>query len=244
MLSVKIFTSKMTIINKHPMRKIIENKQISLFLKSLVLAIVFSSFVFTANAQIVVDENSPWNGDTIYPVGALKSDFYAQSFLANEPFITKIGVVMREHNPEGQVLLSIVPANNLGYPDLNNVIYQGSLINPNTTYTWYYENLKNISVQVTVGKKYFILIDGYNNPGATGNSRIGLSSRPTDTNESLIFTNNNGITWDCGSYCSKYLAVYVEGSATPVPVSIWSIVAAFATLVVTSFFVVRRRLAN
>ena len=141
------------------MRKIIENKQISLFLKSLALFVVFSSFVFTANAQIVVDENTSWNGSSISTVGATQSDFYAQSFYANEPFITKIGAIIAENTPEGQVLLALVPANSLGKPDLTNILYQGSLINPTPTLTWYYENLKNINVEVTVGKKYFILID-------------------------------------------------------------------------------------
>ncbi|HNW50927.1 MAG TPA: hypothetical protein PKH79_07590, partial [Prolixibacteraceae bacterium] len=110
----------------------------------------------------------------------------------------------------------------------------------NTTYTWYYENMH---IRVNVGQKYFLLIDGYDNAGATGNSRIGLSSKATDTNEPVIYSNNNGSFWDSGSYSSKYLAIYVEGTTTPVPVSIWSIIAAFAALIVTSFFVVRRKLA-
>jgi len=222
------------------MKKIIKSNQIPLFLRGLALTAFFSCIVFITNAQIVVDENSAWNKDSIYPVGALKSDFYAQSFFANEPYLTKIGAVIREHNPEGQVLLSIVPANSSGYPDLTKVLYQGSLINPNTTYTWYYENMH---IRVNVGQKYFLLIDGYDNAGATGNSRIGLSSKSTDTNEPVIYTNNNGSFWDSGSYSSKYLAIYVEGTTTPVPVSIWSIIAAFAALIVTSFFVVRRKLA-
>ncbi|HPS13298.1 MAG TPA: hypothetical protein PLB87_08480 [Prolixibacteraceae bacterium] len=223
------------------MKKSIKNNQISLLLKGLALTALFSCIVSITNAQIVVDENSAWNKDSIYPVGALKSDFYAQSFFANEPYLTKIGAVIREHNPEGQVILSIVPANSLGYPDLTNVLYQGSLINPNTTYTWYYENMH---IRVNVGQKYFLLIDGYDNAGATGKASIGLASKPTDTNESVIYTNNNGSYWESsGYYSNKYLAVYVEGTTTPVPVSIWSIVAAFATLIVTSFFVVRRKLA-
>jgi len=223
------------------MKKIIRNNQVSLIFKSLALSAVLSCIAFTANAQIVVDENTAWNGSYISTVGALKSDFYAQSFYANIPFITKIGVVIGESSPQGEVLLAIVPANSLGKPDLNNVIYQGSLINPTPTLTWYYENLKNISVEVTVGKKYFVLIDGYNNAGATGNSRVGSSSSYTDTGENMIYTNDYGTSW---GQVGNAIAVYVEGSATPVPVSIWSIVAAFATLIVTSIFVVRRRLAN
>jgi len=219
------------------MKKIIKNKQISLFLRGLALTAVLSGFVFTANAQIVVDENTPWDGHSyISTVGAAKSDFYAQSFFANEPYLTKIGVVIGESSPEGEVLLAIVPANSLGKPDLTNVLYQGSLINPTPTLTWYYENMH---IRVNVGQKYFLLIDGYGNAGATGNSRIGSSSRFTDTGESMFYTNDNGSTWGQ----TGALAVFIEGTTTPVPVSIWSIVAAFAALIVTSFFVVRRKLA-
>jgi len=219
------------------MKKIIKNKQISLFLRGLALTTVLSCFVFTANAQIVVDENTAWNNQTVRPVGVPQSNFYAQSFYANEPYLTKIGVVLGENTPEGEVLLSIVPANSQGKPDLTNVLHQGPLINPTTTSTWYYENMH---IRVNVGQKYFILIDGYNNAGATGTAYVGLSSSKTDTRENMFYTNDGGAYW--ANY-GQPIAVYVEGTTTPVPVSIWSIVAAFAALIVTSFFVVRKKLA-
>jgi len=219
------------------MKKAIKNKQISFFLRGLALTVVFSGFVFTANAQFVVDENTAYNNSFISSVGAAETDFYAQSFYANEPYLTKIGVVIGENTPEGEVLLAIVPANSNGNPDLTNVLYQGQLINPTTTPTWYYENMH---IRVNVGQKYFLLIDGYNNAGATGRSDIGASDSYTDTGEGMAFTNYNVINWGH----TGPIAVYIEGTTTPVPVSIWSIVAVFAALIVTSFFVVRRRLAN
>jgi len=221
------------------MRRIIKNKQTPLFLRGLTLVAILSGFVFTSKAQSVIDENTAWNGDSIYSIGIPFSNYYAQSFFANEPYITKIGVAIREQVPEGQVLLSVVSANSSGYPDLTNVLYEGSLINPNTTFTWYYENMH---IRVNVGQKYFLLIDGYNNPGASGKAQIGLSNEMTDTHESVIFSNNAGSSWECGYYCGKYIAVYVEGAMAPVPVLIWSVVAAFAALIGTSFFVVRRKL--
>jgi hypothetical protein len=39
--------------------------------------------------------------------------------------------------------------------------------------TWYYEDL---NVEVTPGEKYYIMVDGYNNPGATGESYVGMSN--------------------------------------------------------------------
>jgi len=152
-----------------------------------------------------VDENTSWNGSYISTVGAAKSDFYAQSFYADVDRITKFGVMIGEAFPEGQVLLAIVPANSLGKPDLLNPLYEGDLINPSSSLTWYYE--ENIDVPVNKGQKYFILIDGYNNPGATGNSRIGSSNSRTDTGESMFYTNDNGSTWGQ----TGAIAVYIEG---------------------------------
>ena len=120
--------------------------------------------------------------------------------------ITKFGVVIQQDESKGEVLLAIVGADSSGNPDVSAPLYEGTLIAPTTTATWYYE--ESINVPVTIGTKYWVLIDGYDNTGATGASYIGLSDNYTDTGENFIYSNNGGSTWD--TYICP-LAIYVEG---------------------------------
>ncbi|MCK9205341.1 MAG: T9SS type A sorting domain-containing protein [Bacteroidales bacterium] len=181
-------------------------------MKKLLLIIKVAFFVLilfsvkVVNAQ-VIDENNGWNGDVITSIGETGSDFYAQSFYADVNTITKFGVVIREIEAEGQVILSIAADNGFGAPDVSAPLYQGTLKNPTVTGTWFYET--GINIFVTVGQKYWVLIDGYNNPGATGRSGIGCSANFTDTGEGLFYSNNAGSSWS--SIPSIPLAIYVEG---------------------------------
>jgi hypothetical protein len=190
------------------------------------------------DGQTVIVSNG-WNNNAVGTVGASGSDFYAQSFIATESMITKFGVVAYETSSEGQLILSIVADNGSGVPDYANPLYEGTLINPTSTSDWYYES--GINVPVTIGQKYYILIDGYNNAEATGASRIGLSSTYPIASEGMIYSNSGGVgAWS--DYASP-IAIYVEGTSTPaVPVSIWTVILAFAAIGVVTFIGTKRKL--
>ena len=165
----------------------------------------------TVPAVTSIDENNGWNTNYITSIGATGSDFYAQSFIANVSEITKFGVVIQEIEAEGQLILSIADDNGLGAPNVSAPLYQGTLKNPTTTGAWFYE--EGINIPVTVGQKYWVLIDGYNNAGATGMSGIGRSNTYTDTGEGMIYSNSAGVgAWS--SIPSMPLAIYVEGVPT------------------------------
>ena len=181
------------------------------FYLALVFVLCTSSFLW-AQTDTIVDENNGYNGDNISSIGEDGSTFYAQSFIADVNEITKFGVVLKEISAEGEVLLAIA-ADSSGEPQLGALLYQGSLINPSTVSTWFYES--GIHIPVTPGQKYYVLIDGYNNAGATGYSSVGRSANYTSTGEGIKYTNFGG-----GGYWSSLpsmpMAIYVEGSSNVV----------------------------
>lgn len=182
----------------------------------------------------IVDEDNGWNGNHIYSVGQGGTDYYAQSFIADVKYITRIGIVIWEYVAEGQVLLAIV-GDNGGVPDYLHPLFQGTLINPTTTASWYYEDL---NIEVTPGEKYYIMVDGYNNPGATGESYVGASNVYPIAGEEMIYSNDEGYSWDVW-YIP--MAIYVEGTQAPVPVSTWAIVIAFIVIGLITCLGFRRR---
>ncbi len=155
--------------------------------------------------QVTTIDNG-WNGkDYISMIGAAGSNYYAQSFIANMSTITKIGVVIRQITPEGEVKIGIA-ADNGGVPNYAAPLYMGELITPTADGVWYYET--GLHVPVTRGQKYFILIDGYDNAGATGRSAIGVSDVQPISGEGMIYSNSGGVgIW--GS--TPPIAIYVEG---------------------------------
>lgn len=179
--------------------------------KSLILLsfVVFLISTGSVNAQ-VVDENNSWNNIVVSSIGLTGSNYYAQSFLADVNVISKFGVVIREIDAEGQLILSLAPDNGSGAPNLSALLYQGSLINPSTTGTWFYES--GLDIPVTIGSKYWIVIDGYDNSGATGKSAIGVSGSYTDTGEGVFYSNTAGSSWS--TIALEPLAIYVEGVAS------------------------------
>lgn len=160
-----------------------------------------------------VDENNGWNTNWVSSIGASGSSFYAQSFYADVDMITRFGLVIKEIDAEGQLILSIAGDNGSGSPNVSAPLYQGALINPSTSGSWYHE--KGLNIPVTIGQKYWVLIDGYTNAGATGRSAIGLSTNYTDTGEGMIYTNSDGLgSWS--SIPSMPIAIDVEGIKTTI----------------------------
>jgi hypothetical protein len=184
----------------------------------------------------IVNVNNGWNNGIVTSVGDDGTDYYAQSFIASVATITRIGIVISELSAEGQVRFGIA-ADNGGVPNYAAPLYMGSLTNPTTTAQWYYEG--GLNVAVTIGQKYYLLIDGYDNAGATGSAGIGISSTKPNTGENFVYSNDEGGSW---TTYSDPLAIYVEGSSTPVPVPIWAIVLAFVVIGGTSFIGIRRKM--
>ncbi len=179
------------------------------FYFTIMMVLCFSTFLHAQNTiDTIVDENNGFNGDYISTIGIPLSNFYAQSFIANVTKIMKFGVVIKEMTPEGELILSIAADNGSGVPDYNAPIYQGTLKNPSTTGDWFYE--EGLNIPVNGGQKYWVLIDGYNNAGASGTSKIGYSNNLTDSKEYMIYSNNAGVG-DWSSLSGYPLAIYVEG---------------------------------
>jgi hypothetical protein len=185
----------------------------------------------------IVSVNNGWNNSIVTSVGNDGTDYYAQSFIANVAVITRIGIVIQELSTEGQVRFGIA-ADNGGVPNYAAPLYMGSLVNPTTTTDWYYEG--GLNIPVTIGQKYYLLIDGYDNAGATGSAGIGTSNTYPIAGEGLIYSNDEGV----GSWTewTGPLAIYVEGSPTAVPVPIWAIVFGFVLIGATAFIGIRRRM--
>lgn len=161
--------------------------------------------------QAIVDESTPQTG-TVFSIGEGGSDFYGQSFIADISPITRFGVWLQEGSPEGQVRLAIAPDDGSGNPDEDAVLYEGALVDPSPNGRWFYEDA---IVNVNIGMKYWVLIDGYDNPGASGWSYAGTSSSYTDTGENFKYSNDGGSSWRAWS---SPLAIYVEGGGAPISV--------------------------
>jgi len=188
----------------------------------------------------IVNVNNGWNGSMITSIGETGSNYYAQAFIANVASITKIGIVIQEFSSEGQVKFGIA-ADNGGVPNYAAPLFMGTLINPTTTAQWYYE--EGLDIPVIVGQKYYILIDGYDNAGATGYSGIGYSNTQPITGEGIIWSNFGGVgSWD--SMSNYPLAIYVEGTTAPVPVPIWAIILAFGVIGITTLISVKRKMVK
>jgi len=190
--------------------------------------------------RIVVGVDNGWDNDFLSSVGATGSDFYVQPFIANLSAITKFGVVIQQSSGNGQVLLSIFDDVD-GKPNWAAPLYEGTLKTPTATAAWYFES--GINVPLVIGKKYYVVVDGYNNAGATGNCRIGTSNTAPMDNGFVKWTNDAETTnpgWVNWGLTYK-LAIYVEGTPPPVPVSKWSVIMAFAVLGGVTFVGLRRK---
>jgi hypothetical protein len=160
----------------------------------------------------VVDESTPQTS-IVGTVGALASDFYAQSFVADVHRITQLGVYLYEYAAEGQVRLAIAP-DLAGDPNASSPIWESPLIDPSASPGWIY--LDGLAIDVTPGTLYYLMVDGYQNAGATGAARMGTSlGNPPDTGDPFVYSNDGGISWN--PYSSP-LAIHVQGCGDVKPV--------------------------
>ncbi len=206
-------------------------------LKSLLISALFLSSINLVSAQTVAVNNG-WNGQYISSIGADGSDYYAQSFRINYTAITKFGVVIRAGSGGGQISLAIA-SDNEGVPNYAAPLYQGALKNPTSTGGWYYE--EGLNIPITPGQKYYVLMDGYNPPGATGWSWIGLSNAGPIAGEGIIWSNSGGVgPWS--SMASWPLAIYIEGTpiSTIPTMNEWGIIFFMISLAVASIDFLKR----
>lgn len=206
--------------------------------QSIPYASTFAGDTITKKTMVGIDNG--WNGCVISAVGDSGSDVYVQSFVANVSAITKFGVVIQQLYGNGQVLLSIAEDVD-GKPNFATPLYEGTLITPTTTAAWYFES--GINVPLEVGKKYYVMIDGYSNAGATGFSAIGASGAyPTATDGVKWLNDAEGTnpSWQINPL-NLPLAIYFEGTPLPVSDSRWTLIMAFAVLGGVTFVGLRRK---
>lgn len=153
----------------------------------------------------VIDENTSQT-TTYGQIGEDGIDFIAQSFLADVWQVSRIGAWLQRDSGGGQVKLALTNDLN-GLPDLNGILYESPLIEPQVTGQFFYSDpFVNL---LQPGQRYWVLVDGYNNLLSSGFSSVGISTQFTDTGEGLRFSNDGGTTWD--SLSGIPLAILVEG---------------------------------
>jgi hypothetical protein len=212
----------------------------SRFFKTLLLSVLLLSTVCSVNAQSTVTIDNGWDGSSmISSIGATGSDYYAQSFIANMSVITRFGVVIQQTYPKGEIYLAIAADDGSGKPNYSAPLYQGTLKYPTTTSAWYYE--EGLHISVTPGQKYYVLLNGYNIPGTTGQSAIGYSNTQPIPGEGIIFSNDGGGTWE-KSYSMYPLAIYVEGlAAASIPtLNEWGMILFMISLILASLYFMKR----
>ncbi len=162
--------------------------------------------ITVAGVSVAVDNG--WDGiKFVSSIGTDGTDYYGQSFIATASAITKFGVPIRQLSAAGEISLAIA-ADNGGVPNYAAPLYHGTLKTPTPTFAWYYDS--GINVSVTIGQKYYVLLDGYNPPGATGYSGIGVSDTQPIPGEGITFSNNGGGAWV--KWTTYPLAIYIEGT--------------------------------
>lgn len=177
------------------------------FLKRILQAIVLLFWMnsFTVLDAQVIDEDN-MQVTSYGQVGQDSLDYMAQSFYADVWQVNRVGVWLQREALGGQVKFALMGDDN-GSPDLNAVLYESPLIEPQDSGQYYYsDSFINL---LSLGEKYWVVIDGYQNLLSDGYSTVGVSAQLTDTGEGLWFSNNGGTTWD--SIPGIPLAIYVEG---------------------------------
>lgn len=177
-------------------------------------------------------ESTPSNGDGLSSVGESGSDYFAQSFVAENGTIATIGLVLYEHSAEGEVRLGLAPENANGDPAVNSTLWKSDLINPegegSGNATWF--NVSTGGVSVTPGETYYIIIDGYSNSGATGAAGAMESSQYTDTGEEMKYSNDGGASWstyvgplaNMVQYGNNDSGTYISANHSSTASKIWS----------------------
>ncbi len=154
----------------------------------------------------VVDEFTPqdtfWTG-----VGEDSTDFAAQSFFANVSRVRKFGVWLKAESGTGAVKIALVKDNGTGSPDLNFILEESTVQLPDSGGGWVWDS--TFSAVMSVGAKYWVVVDGYNNLQGTGYSAIGSAATFTDTGEAFFISENGGATWATNG--TRAMAIQVEG---------------------------------
>lgn len=140
----------------------------------------------------VIDEST--SQDSFFVgVGTLNNDYVAQSFLANITQVDSIGVWLRRDSGNARVRLLLTGDNGVNRPDLGTILYSSNPISPVDSGSWHYES--GFTTILEPGRKYWVVVDGFNELGATGFAAIGTSNAFTDSGDPLFFSSDGGIFW-------------------------------------------------
>jgi gliding motility-associated-like protein len=163
----------------------------------------------------VVDVNTPksgwWNA-----VGNDSADFVAQSFVAGIRQLRKIGVWLKKEVPPGEVRIAIMSDDGSNRPNLNFVLHESTIIAPSDSGQYIDSSFTAV---LSLGQKYWIVVDGFNNLGTAGYSAVGISDSLTNTGSPFRYSTDGGATWP--SVPGKTLAIYAEGSNCQFPLTIF-----------------------
>ncbi len=175
-------------------------------LRELLAMVCLLSLSWVGLQAQVIDESTPQDGLWV-GVGPNSADFVGQDFVASVKRVRKIGVYLQGLVGTGEVRLSIMKDNGFNQPDLNFVLHESQIIMPDTAGGWVYDS--TFSGAFTVGDKYWIVVDGYNNLIGSGYSAVGTSNTFTSTSDPMRYSVDGGLTW--ASNIGVTMAIFVEG---------------------------------
>ena len=134
-------------------------------------------------------------------------DYAAQSFIANSDTLSRFEVILQLNDTVGEVVLMICEEANDGSPNVNAPLFSGTKHVTSMVATAFGEFPK---LPVLKTKKYFVVVSQAPGSGTVGKTSVGESYYFTDTREPMIFSSDNGTSWD--SVETGRMALRVEGS--------------------------------
>lgn len=175
-----------------------------------------SDLDFVVNFSNRPNKTEVFGMDSVYDVGGqYGSDYYAQSFKALDSYIIDAGIWIEEGSGATPDFRVQIWGNNASdYPDKNNVIassrvIKGNEINSTQGQRWFVH--PNVSIPVTVGETYWVVIDGYIDQNSTGYAGSRGDEVDIFKDGEFLYSNNVGSTWS--TWSTKDLNFVVTFSA-------------------------------
>jgi gliding motility-associated-like protein len=130
--------------------------------------------------------------------------------------VRKFGVWLQRNAGTSEVRIALVKDDGFGLPDLNFILEESVLQAPDTAGGWVWDS--TFSAPLTVGERYWVVVDGYSNLQGTGYANVGLSNSYTDSGESMRYSTDGGNTW--ANLITNAMAIQVEGDNCTLPLAV------------------------
>jgi len=164
--------------------------------------------------------------------GSSGSDYYAQSFKALDSYIIDAGIWIEnytEPTPNFRVQIWGNNATGFNHPNNETIIASSRVIKGseiNSTQGQRYFVHPNVSISVTVGEIYWLVIDGYYDQTTAGRAGSRGTTEDVYTDGEFLYSNNAGSTWNTFSTADLNFIVTFSASRSAIKLmkggSTWS----------------------